>query len=81
MKELIPVNNHGLFCDAKDTARVDSRYVAQVFNKRHGDALRAIENMLLLESGLTSEFGQRNFASSSQPRSATRPLQRMIFRR
>ena len=35
MKELIPKDEYGIFADAHDTARVDSLFVAQVFEKRH----------------------------------------------
>ena len=70
MKELVPMNDYGIFCDTQDTARVDSRYVAEAFGKRHDHVLRDIENLLekdIPKSGGISadEFGERNFASSS----------------
>jgi Rha family phage regulatory protein len=74
MKELIPMDEHGLFCDTKDMARVDSRYVAKEFGKRHGDVLRTIENLSAPESGLTPEFTQRNFAFSAYKDSTGRKL-------
>ena len=63
MKYLIPINDHGIFCDTHDTARVDSRYVAQVFERRHADVIRAIEGIIANDSGLSEEFVKRNFAS------------------
>lgn len=65
MKELIPMDDTGLFCDAADTARLDSRYVAEAFEKNHKEVLRDIRKMLEPASGLSKEFGQRNFAPSS----------------
>ena len=35
MKSLIPMDDYGVFVDKHDTARVDSRYVAQFFEKEH----------------------------------------------
>lgn len=35
MKELIPKNDYGIFADHNDIARVDSRFVAEFFEKRH----------------------------------------------
>ncbi len=35
MKELIPKDDFGVFADMKDTARVDSLFVAEAFEKRH----------------------------------------------
>lgn len=33
--QLIPIDEYGLFADKNDTARVDSRYVAECFEKEH----------------------------------------------
>ena len=65
MKELIPMNEYGLFADTKNTARVDSRYVAETFEKQHKEVLRDIHVLLLPSSGLTPKFRERNFAPSS----------------
>ncbi len=65
MKQLIPINEHGLFCDTSDTARVDSRYVAHEFEKRHDNVLQAIQTLLAPNSGLSVEFGLLNFKESS----------------
>ena len=60
MKELIPKDNYGIFADIHDTVRVDSLYVAQMFNKRHDDVLKSIRNL-----DCSEEFRLRNFAESS----------------
>lgn len=60
MKELIPKDSYGIFVDSKDTARVDSRFVAQSFDKRHDDVLKSIRNL-----DCSDEFRLRNFAESS----------------
>ena len=39
MKELIPKDEYGIFADAHDTARVDSLFVAEFFEKNHKDCL------------------------------------------
>lgn len=65
MKVLIPMNNQGLFGDNKDTARVDSRFVAEAFEKNHKDVLRSIDDLIAPDSGLSPEFGKRNFAPTS----------------
>lgn len=65
MKQLIPMNNYGLFADTSETVRVDSRFVAQAFDKRHSDVLRDLKNLLDPKSGLSSNFSQRNFAFTS----------------
>ena len=44
MKSLIPMDDYGVFVDKHDTARVDSRYVAQFFEKQHKHVLRDIAN-------------------------------------
>lgn len=64
MKELIPKDEYGVFADAHDTARVDSRFVADFFEKNHKDVLRDIRKITSPESGLSEEFGRRNFAPS-----------------
>ena len=65
MKKLIPMNSYGLFADTDETARVDSRLIAQTFNKRHRDVLRDIRNLLDPNNGLSANFSQRNFALTS----------------
>lgn len=62
MKELIPMDDTGLFCDVQDTARLDSRFVAEAFEKGHKDVLRSIDQILAEDSGYSAEFNRRNFA-------------------
>ena len=56
MKELIPKDDYGIFVDNKDTARVDSRYVAQLFEKRHDNVIADIENL-----DCSDDFNRLNF--------------------
>ena len=65
MKELIPKDEYGIFADAHDTARVDSLFVAEFFEKNHKEVLRDIRKITDPTSGLSEEFRQRNFAPSS----------------
>ena len=65
MKELIPKDEYGIFVDSNGTARVDSLFVAEFFEKNHKEVLRDIRKLLTPESGLSTEFGVRNFAPSS----------------
>lgn len=60
MKELVPINEQGIFVDNHDTIRVDSRYVAQAFNRRHDHVLRAIDNL-----DCSDEFRLLNYGASS----------------
>lgn len=59
MKQLIPMDDYGVFCDGKDTARANSLMVAKMFNKRHDDVLKSIRNL-----DCSDEFSLRNFAES-----------------
>lgn len=61
MKELIPMDNYGIFVDTKNTARVDSLYVAEFFEKEHKNVLRDIEKITQPSSGLSEEFNRLNF--------------------
>lgn len=65
MKELIPMNEYGIFADKTDTARVDSRFVADTFGKQHKNVMRDIDNLLSPHSGLSPEFGALNFEPTS----------------
>ena len=61
MKELIPIDDCGMFVSKKDEeVRVSSRYIAKIFNKEHTHVLRAIDNIVKSE-GLSKEFIQANF--------------------
>lgn len=65
MKEIVPKDEIGIFVDSHDTARVDSLFVAELFEKNHKDVLRDIRKITDPSSGLSEEFRQRNFAPSS----------------
>ena len=60
MKELIPKDQFGVFVDNKDTARVDSLFVAKFFGKEHRSVLRDIR-----ELDCSEDFRQHNFVQSS----------------
>lgn len=60
MKELIPKDGYGIFADTHDTARVDSLFVAQAFNKRHDNVLKDIR-----ELDCSDEFRLLNYEESS----------------
>ena len=65
MKEFIPKDEYGVFADTHDTARVDSLYVADFFEKEHKNVLRDIDAILSQNSGFSSKFGQLNFEPTS----------------
>ena len=74
MKSLIPMDDYGVFVDKHDTARVDSRYVAQFFEKQHKHVLRDIAKLTEPKSGLSEEFRKANFMPSSYKDSTGRKL-------
>lgn len=57
MKELIPMDDYGVFADTSDTARANSLIVARMFEKEHKDVLKSIRNL-----DCSEEFLRRNFA-------------------
>lgn len=59
MSQLLPTDEYGLFIDKKDTARVNSLMVATVFNKRHDNVLRDIQNL-----DCSDDFRLLNFEES-----------------
>lgn len=65
MKELIPKDQYGIFADTKDTARVDSLFVADFFEKEHKNVLRDIAKITDSKSGLSKEFSRLNFEQTS----------------
>ncbi|MFT8313415.1 MAG: Rha family transcriptional regulator [Clostridium sp.] len=65
MKELIPKDQYGIFADTKDTARVDSLFVADFFEKEHKNVLRDIAKITDPKSGLSEEFARLNFEPTS----------------
>lgn len=60
MKELIPMDDYGVFADASDTARANSLIVAQMFERRHDNVLRDIKTL-----DCSDEFRRLNFEESS----------------
>ena len=74
MKELIPMNEFGVFADIHDTPRVDSRFVAQFFEKDHRHVLRDIRAIIEPKSGLSEEFIKLNFEVSNYKDSMGRKL-------
>ena len=61
LKELIPKDEYGIFADNHDTARVDSLFVADFFEKEHKNVVREIERLTASDSGLSQEFNALNF--------------------
>ena len=60
MQTIVPIDNYGIFVDKQATVRVDSRYVAQFFEKRHDLVLRDIRSL-----DCSDEFRLLNFAESN----------------
>lgn len=60
MKQLIPMDDYGIFCDAKDRARANSLLVAEMFEKEHRRVMQDIR-----ELDCSEEFRQHNFVQSS----------------
>ena len=64
MKELVPMNDYGIFANTMYEAMVDSRFVADIFEKDHRHVLEAIRNLIDEESGYSSIFRRSNFRQS-----------------
>lgn len=64
MKELIPKDEFGIFADSRDTARVDSLFVAEFFERNHAHVLREISKITESTSGLSEEFIRFNYERS-----------------
>ena len=60
MREIVPMDEYGMFVDNHDIAKVNSVMVAKMFETRHDDVLRSIRNL-----DCSEEFRLRNFAESS----------------
>lgn len=58
MKQLIPMDDYGIFADAKDTARANSLMVAKLFEKDHNKVLRDIRELDCSNEFRLSNFGQ-----------------------
>lgn len=74
MRELIPKDKYGVFADTKDTARVDSLFVAEFFEKQHFHVLRDIAKITDTKSGLSEEFTKSNFEQTYYKDSTGRKL-------
>ncbi|WP_027107921.1 Rha family transcriptional regulator [Lacticigenium naphthae] len=74
MRELIPKDQYGVFADTNDTARVDSLFVAEFFEKQHKHVLRDIARITEPKSGLSENFINSNFKSDSYKDSTGRKL-------
>jgi len=61
MKQMISMDEYGVFADNTCVARVDSRFVAESFGKEHKNVVRDIEKILLPQSGLSEKFNALNF--------------------
>lgn len=59
MKQLIPMDDFGVFADTKDTARANSLLVAKIFGKRHDNVLTSIRE--ILSSDDDDDFNLLNF--------------------
>ena len=46
MKQLIPMDDYGIFADTHDTARANSLMVAKMFSKRHDNVLNSIRSIM-----------------------------------
>ncbi len=64
MKQLIPMNEFGLMAGTDYVARVDSRMIAEVFEKQHKNVLQSIHQITGGESGYSREFTELNFQPS-----------------
>ena len=60
MKQIIPMDTYGIFCDAHDTARANSLIVAQMFARDHKNVLRDVANL-----DCSEEFSRLNFEPST----------------
>lgn len=73
-KMLIPTNEFGIFVDNKDTARISSLDVAKMFDKKHYNVIRDIENITEPKSGLSKDFTKLNFEVSNYKDNTGRKL-------
>lgn len=60
MKELIPMDDYGVFADTHDTARANSLMVAEIFEKPHKRVLQDIRNL-----DCSDGFNRHNFVPIS----------------
>ncbi len=74
MKQLIPMDEYGIFADVNDTVRVSSLFVAEFFEKQHKHVLRDIAKITEPKSGLSEEFIKNNFTADTYKDSTGRKL-------
>lgn len=81
MKFLIPEDEFGVFADQGGVPRVDSLFVADVFEKQHFHVLRDIAKITESKSGLSETFIASNFESSTYRDASGRTLPRYLLTR
>lgn len=55
------MDKYGMFADTHDTPRVDSRFVAQFFEKEHKNVLRDVDALRKPESAFFSRIRSAQF--------------------
>ena len=81
MKFLIPEDELGVFADQGGVPRVDSLFVADVFDKQHFHVLRDIAKITESKSGLSETFIASNFEPSTYRDARGRKLPRYLLTR
>ena len=71
-KYFIAPNPWGLFCGMDKTARIDSRTVAEVFEKRHDNIIQAIKNLDVSEEFRLLNFKESYYKAKNGQKSAGR---------
>ena len=75
MKTLVPMDDEfGIFANTKYEVMVDSRFVAEIFEKEHFHVLRDITKITETKSGLSEEFIKNNFHKDKYKDSTGRKL-------
>lgn len=74
MKDLIPMDDFGVFCGKDGKIRANSLYVAKTFEKEHFHVLRDIAKITDTKSGLSETFKLANFDASYYKDSTGRKL-------
>lgn len=74
MRELIPMDDMGVFASKEDVVYVDSRWVAKVFDKTHDNVLKDVRRIMDPESGYSYSFRLVNFHESSYRNSQNKKM-------
>lgn len=61
VKAITKIDDMGLFIDKTDEVLVDSRFVAEAFDKNHFHVMRDIRNLLETDNEEVKEFNESNF--------------------